>query len=112
MRYNTNLGEMTVPLNEDLVYVLDYIELQKMRFGQRLDAHINIPEEHNQLHVPKLIVQPLIENAIKHNIERVHSLTIHVYSEVHGQDFIITIKDDGLGISSTRTEESIIKAGV
>ena len=49
MRYNTNLGEMTVPLNEDLVYVLDYIELQKMRFGQRLDAHINIPEEHNQL---------------------------------------------------------------
>ncbi len=105
MRYNTNLGEMTVPLNEDLVYVLDYIELQKMRFGQRLDAHINIPEEHNQLHVPKLIVQPLIENAIKHNIERVHSLTIHVYSEVHGQDFIITIKDDGLGISSTRMSE-------
>ena len=59
-----------VPLAEELSFAERYIELQRMRFGDRLTATMEVPVELYGALVPSLILQPLIENAIRHGIEQ------------------------------------------
>ncbi len=58
-----------ITLEEELVFLKSYIRIQEIRFKDRLRFHIDIPESCNQIPVPKLIIQPLVENAIKHSME-------------------------------------------
>jgi two-component system sensor histidine kinase YesM len=58
-----------ITLEEELVFLKSYIQIQEIRFKDRLRFHIDIPESCNQIPVPKLIIQPLVENAIKHSME-------------------------------------------
>lgn len=59
--------ENTIKLSEELKFCMDYLELQKVRFGEALQFAINIPEEVQLGFVPVFSIQQLIENAIKHN---------------------------------------------
>jgi two-component system, LytTR family, sensor kinase len=59
-----------VSLAEELEYLQRYLELQKLRFGERLQVSIDIPPELSAARVPSLLLQPLVENAIKHGIAR------------------------------------------
>jgi len=64
--------------------VRDFLELQKLRFGERIRYEINVPAEFTTLHVPALLMQTLAENAIKHGIEGAREggrLSIQVRSE-------------------------------
>ena len=58
------------PLGEELAFLRKYLEIQKVRFGDRLALSIDVPEELAQAPVPRLILQPMVENAIKHGIEK------------------------------------------
>jgi Histidine kinase len=57
-----------IPLEEELKFAEAYLDIEKMRLGERLDIHWNIPPDTKQLLVPPLILQPLVENAIVHGV--------------------------------------------
>src|SRR6185503_3016462 len=61
-------GTMDVALDEELGFVRRYLEIEKVRLGERLRTHIDVDPGAEQALVPNLMLQPLVENAIKHAI--------------------------------------------
>jgi len=85
-----------VPLAEELSFAERYIELQRMRFGDRLTATIDVPVELYGALVPSLILQPLIENAIRHGIERCENGgSIRVRASERGGVLTLSVHNDG-----------------
>lgn len=77
-----------------------YLDIQKMRYGDRLDYQIRIPEELKKLYTVKLLIQPLAENSIYHGIkesDRKGTILITAGEEPGGG--YLCVRDDGLGIS-------------
>ncbi|MGB8455092.1 MAG: histidine kinase [Anaerocolumna sp.] len=58
-----------IPLEEELEILNSYIKIQKIRFKERLQFSVDIPDQYNKILIPKLSIQPLIENALKHSME-------------------------------------------
>lgn len=58
-----------IPLSKELEFLQSYIQIQSFRFKERLQYQLDIPATHASLLVPKMIIQPLVENAIKHGLE-------------------------------------------
>ncbi|MFD1452258.1 MULTISPECIES: sensor histidine kinase [Oceanobacillus] len=104
MRYNTNFGNTLVPLKVDLEYLINYCEIQKLRYGNRLEFEINIHDDLLDIPIPKLILQPLIENAIKHNIDYKNSLKISLTAQKLSDHLVINVIDNGLGIKEMELE--------
>src|SRR5690625_1421956 len=97
MRYHTNFGNTMIPLHKDISYLEDYICLQKMRYGKRLTFHCDIEENLLQVLIPKLMLQPLIENAIKHNIHYIDQLTLILDIKQKLVDKVIEVFDNSKG---------------
>jgi sensor histidine kinase YesM len=57
-----------IPLSEEMKFVENYLELERMRFGPRLTVHLSIDPATREMLVPQLVLQPLVENAIRHGI--------------------------------------------
>lgn len=113
MRYNSNFGQTTVLFEDDLAYVQDYFSLQKMRYGKRLQYFFEIEPELMKARIPKLLLQPIIENAIKHGVDRVPELTIMVKAQVVRGDIQVEINDNGMGIEEEKLKEmELIISGV
>ena len=71
-RASEDFHKPEVTLAEEVEYLQRYIDIQKVRFGERLRYEVDIPEALRDTHVPSLLLQPLVENAIKHGLaERV-----------------------------------------
>ncbi len=104
MRYNTNFGNTLVPLKVDLEYLINYCEIQKLRYGKRLEFKINIHNDLLDIPIPKLILQPLIENAIKHNIDYKNNLKITLTAQEISNHLVINVIDNGLGIKEIELE--------
>jgi signal transduction histidine kinase len=88
-----------VPLAEEMAFLDHYLAIQKIRFGEHLRIEINIAPDVKYASVPCLLVQPLVENAIRHGISRRSSggkLTISAH-QVKGQ-LEIRVLDDGVGL--------------
>jgi len=88
-----------VSLDEELAFVEAYVALQKMRFGDRLDVRIEVDSAVGAPQIPSLILQPLIENAIRHGISRRiggGSVTVSILRD--GVDFIFRVADSGVGL--------------
>ena len=82
-----------------------YLLLQKMRYNRRLTYSIDIPAELMECKIPKLVIQPIVENTLKHGMKDVQ--TIHVMitaSMVHGS-LRLCVRDNGTGIESEQLEE-------
>ncbi|WP_165452227.1 sensor histidine kinase [Paenibacillus thalictri] len=109
LRYILNHPDMTT-LEEELTLIEKYGSLQQLRFGERLQVHVSC-EDGIRLHkVPKLLLQPLAENAIIHGIEplsRPCRLTISADTVVEaGVPFVrIVIEDDGIGFDPEQLQE-------
>lgn len=105
MRYKVNTEEAVVPLKTDINYLRDYVAIQKMRYGHRLVLKEDYEPEVLALLVPKLIIQPLVENAIKHNIDIVEKLNITLRIQVIYEVIHIEVSDNGKGLSPEALEE-------
>lgn len=104
MRYSINYGHTKVTLETDVEYINDYLLLQKIRYNNALRFKLNIPDELLECQVPKLLLQPIIENSIKHGFVQDQTLEILVAVERIGDDLHFTVRDNGAGISSERLE--------
>ena len=88
-----------VTVNEELKLIQDYIHIQKVRFGSRLDFKIELDRRWEQLLIPKLILQPLVENAINHGLEQmIEPCTIRITATESGAFLFLKVEDNGPGI--------------
>ena len=91
-----------VTLDEEISIVKKYLELEKIRFGKRLEFEINIPDILYNIKLPPLLIQPLIENSVKHGIsDNIEGGKIEISCEDTSHNTIlITVKDNGTGVST------------
>ncbi len=88
-----------VSLREEMAFVHDYLEIQRVRFADRLRIAIDIPAAFDDVPVPNLILQPLVENAIKHGIaRRVQGGEIRIAASRAGDTLAIAVTNDGPGL--------------
>lgn len=104
-RYSTK-GEELVPLAEELEMVQSYLHIQQKRFENRIQVFTFIPEETLSCIVVKMVLQPLIENAIIHGLEEKEKEgSLFLAAKLDGDDLLLTVKDDGVGIPEEKLAE-------
>ncbi|MCM0760770.1 sensor histidine kinase [Sporomusa sphaeroides DSM 2875] len=102
MRYSINYGSTHVSLQTDIGYVQDYLLLQKMRYNQRLEYVIDIEETILPYKVPKLLIQPIVENSIIHGLENSKKITIRITGRRQAKQLVLCVEDDGPGLDAAR----------
>ena len=102
MRYSINYGSTHVPLKTDIGYVRDYLLLQKMRYNQRLEYDIDIEESILQCKVPKLLIQPIVENSIIHGLENAKNISIAIIGRMFDNNLVLCVEDDGPGLNEAQ----------
>jgi LytS/YehU family sensor histidine kinase len=90
-------GEL-VTLDEELHHVRSYLELEQARFGPQLRVTVDVPPDARAVRLPPLLVQPLVENAIKHG-KTDRPLNLLVRARVRRGRLAVTVRDDGRGIA-------------
>ncbi len=105
LRISTNLGRDMITLREELDYVENYIIIQKLRFNQTVNLTRSIEDECLDLSVPKLILQPIVENSIIYGLQdERQEINILITGFIEDGQLIIEIHDDGPGI-----EDEVLK---
>jgi signal transduction histidine kinase len=91
-------------LAEEFARVSDYLALMAIRMGPRLEVKIDLPQELRDVPVPPLLLQPLIENSIKHGLEpKVQGGCIEVAARCDADSLVLTVRDSGVGLSHEAT---------
>lgn len=99
-----------VTLAEEVEYLQRYLDLQKVRFGDRLQVSVDIPTELLRAQVPNLLLQPLVENAIKHGIsKRVAGGSVRVGGACHNGTLSLSVYND---VRSLLTDWQVTRTGV
>jgi len=102
-RYTITEPENLVPLEDELDNVESYYTIQQYRFGDRLSMEIDYPDGHlgyPNVKLPKLTLQPIVENAISHGLERkVSGGCFRIQIETTQKDLLIHVRDNGSGIA-------------
>jgi len=100
-----------IALKDEIDIVHSYLEIQMFRHRDRLTYELKIDEEAGKQMIPPLIIQPLVENAVVHGIERKESeaepLKVTVKAEIKGDRLVVEVEDNGVGISEERLQEII-----
>jgi signal transduction histidine kinase len=101
LRFSLNANESgLVPLRLELKIVRDYLEIEKTRFGQRIRYEIAVPEALQDVKVPPLALQSLVENAVKHVAsQRTQGVSIQVTGRRDSNRINLEVLDDGPGFS-------------
>lgn len=100
LRYSMKWTSDTVLVSEEMEYIRDYMSLINLRFDYEINLSVNIPEEIMRQRIPKMSLQPIIENAIIHGIEELaDDTTIYVKGLSEGDDCTIEITDNGRGMN-------------
>ena len=103
MRWNLNtLGvTKTVPFATEMKHVRTYVDLEKLRFKERLNVRYDIRD--TSFNIPALTLQMLVENAIKHGITvKEDGGTVKISTRSTGHGHVITVSDDGVGFDVTK----------
>lgn len=114
LRYSLNsFNEDEVRLSEELDFVRKYLRLEKKRMGDRLEYEIDVADSVDDVRIPPMIIQPLVENAVKHGLspsEEGGSIKMSIFEET-GQ-LRVSIKDSGEGIPGDFEKENSTGIGV
>lgn len=93
-------GQDMISLKEELEHVGYYIEIQELRYPNRIVYETDIPEEMLAVQIPKITLQPLVENALLHGVfeKEGKSGTVRIQGELQGEMVILRVIDDGIGM--------------
>ncbi|MBS6646204.1 MAG: histidine kinase [Clostridiaceae bacterium] len=105
LRYNTSNANEKVTVEEDLKYIRIYLEIMKVRFCERFDYQIGMEDGVEECLMPKLLLQPLIENAIKYGFGSREHLNVGVTAFKNEGKLIFVCQDDGVGIAEDLLEK-------
>ena len=94
-------------LAEEFARLRDYLGLMKRRMGERLRVELDLPEDLAALPVPPLLLQPLVENAIKHGLEpHVEGGLLRVSATREGQLLVLRVQDSGVGLAAAASPDA------
>lgn len=100
LRYSTNTKERYATIAQEIEYLEYYIYLLQARFESRLEVTINIDERLKECIVPKILIQPLVENSIEHGFnDRTGTMKIEIRGYLYQNGWRIEVLDNGCGIS-------------
>lgn len=96
-RYSINREEeMVIPLEEEAAMMETYLKIEKIRFDDQLTYHIDMPDDTRRVKIPRMLLQPIVENCVKHGMKGDGSvLKINITFSLAGHTLIILIKDNG-----------------
>ena len=101
-RTSLSKGNDVITLSEEKRHTVSYLEIQQSRYRDILEFEIHIPEEFNEVMVPKLTLQPLAENALYHGIKNKRGGgKILIEGEKRGDDLILRVTDNGQGMKKS-----------
>lgn len=102
LRVSISFGNNMILLQDEIQYIENYALIQRLRFNQMFEIRYNIIEEHKQLNIPKLILQPIVENSLIYGIDeaekREEPIIIHIFTREMKDHIEIVVKDNGSGI--------------
>lgn len=106
LRYNLDYSENTSNLIHELSSIKDFIHLIKIRIGDRIDFHVDIPDKLPNIEIPGVILQPIIQNAVEYAFHE-DGETLNVWIDViqEGDTLSISISDDGVGMLEENVDE-------
>jgi two-component system LytT family sensor kinase len=111
-RYLFRDGRSYVTLGEEIEHVERYLRLERARFRDGLRITVDVPIETRSAVVPAMSVQPLVENAVRHGVERQAGRgQVAISARIVGGDVELRVSDDGVGIESDRLEAVLAGAG-
>ncbi|MCT8976335.1 histidine kinase [Clostridium sp. CX1] len=97
-----------VALKDELEFIQSYLSIEKARFGERLQLIVDIPEDMMNMIIPSFVLQPIIENSIKHGIlPKPEGGSVYVKACYVKQDISISVEDTGVGMSEEKLKEVI-----
>ncbi len=103
MQHSLTVRGDFVPLGDEIDGIFAYLEIAKTRFGSRLSVDIDVDEAARAVPVPVLSLQPLVENALEHGLfPKLSHCRLTVRAGIDGEDLLITITDNGVGIPSAQ----------
>ena len=105
LRFSIENKSSEVSLQRDLAYTKNYLDIQKYRFGENFDYEIKAEEDLENYYVPKLIIQPIIENAIKHGYTQVEKMIIYIRVKIVKEKLIISVYNNGKEIEKEILDE-------
>lgn len=110
LRYSMKWVRGNVSVGEELAYIENYIQLINLRYSFEIHLVIKLPELLYKQEIPKMSLQPIIENAIVHGIEeQAEEATIYIKGFEVGEDYRIEITDSGQGMNKEQVEQLIRK---
>ncbi|WP_079908888.1 sensor histidine kinase [Paenibacillus sp. 32352] len=99
LRYSISMGKEFVTLEEELDHLRNYMKLQEYRYPDQFRLHIDPYEDYSSLPMLKLVLQPIVENAVFHGKDASKPIMmLRVSFQVTGSDIVILIRDNGLGM--------------
>jgi two-component system, LytTR family, sensor kinase len=111
-RYLFRDGRSYVTLGEEIEHVERYVRLEQARFRDILHVAIDVPQSTRGAVVPAMSVQPLVENAVRHGVERgARAGRVAITARVVGGDVELRVSDDGVGIEPERLDAVLAGAG-
>lgn len=104
MRYSLKWTSNHVRLQDEITHIQNYIAIMNVRYDGLLQLELNIPQELLQQELPKMSLQPIVENAVKHGMQesRSEQLLITINAYLQGDNLRIEVVDDGSGIDETQ----------
>lgn len=93
-----------VPLREEIEYVRKYLDIERIRFAGRLETHFAVTPDTLAVDVPNLVLQPLVENAIRHGVSRQTGIgRVHIRAYKHRGGLVLAVEDNGPGFPSSNS---------
>ena len=110
LRSSIGDGSDTNTLKKEIAHVRSYLTIQKMRYNEKLRYEIDLDPQTEDCLLPKLILQPLVENAIYHGIKvKQQGGTVRIESLLEEDRLLITVEDDGIGMTPEQLETILDK---
>jgi two-component system LytT family sensor kinase len=97
-----------VPLADEIEFLEQYLTIEETRFSDRLRPRFDVPRAVRKAAVPELILQPLVENALRHGIgRRTESGALTISARRDGDDLVLVVQDDGAGLPAAGFREGV-----
>lgn len=110
-RIGLSNGESIISIPDEITHVESYLQIQQIRWGDRLSYSISMDEKLKDLYIPRLTIQPFVENAIIHGFHGKKSGEITITAQIRDQEVEFQIYDNGVGLKRNWDEKKERKTG-
>lgn len=105
LRYISSENRDGIKLSEEIEYTQKYLDCMKLRYESNLEYDINLEKDMLELVVPKLIIQPAVENSIKFSLKNPPPWCIFISGKISNDKWLITVKDNGAGFDISELDK-------